>query len=239
MTNSFHLGKGLIPEQIAPVFRKFRRIHIPGIFKAGTAQAIYEHLSQSKDWALVFNNGDKVYDLDKTAQSAMSSEQRDKLITGLHDNAQQGFQFLFESIRVSDLAADRAANPTLLNQLCDFLNSEPFLAFVRQATGFTDINFVDAQATAYGPGHFLTNHDDNVAGKNRRAAYVLNFTPQWRPDWGGLLQFIDSDNHIAEAYTPKFNALNIFAVPQPHAVSYVTPFAGAKRYSVTGWLRAL
>jgi Rps23 Pro-64 3,4-dihydroxylase Tpa1-like proline 4-hydroxylase len=31
--------------------------------------------------------------------------------------------------------------------------------------------------------------------------------------------------------------LNIFAVPQPHSVTIVAPFAAAARYSVTGWLR--
>ena len=33
-------------------------------------------------------------------------------------------------------------------------------------------------------------------------------------------------------------ALNVFAVPQMHAVSTVAPFAGGPRYSVTGWWRA-
>jgi Rps23 Pro-64 3,4-dihydroxylase Tpa1-like proline 4-hydroxylase len=31
--------------------------------------------------------------------------------------------------------------------------------------------------------------------------------------------------------------MNIFRVPQLHAVSYVAPFARADRYSITGWLR--
>ena len=37
---------------------------------------------------------------------------------------------------------------------------------------------------------------------------------------------------------PRFNALNVFAVPQPHSVSIVSPFAVGARYSVTGWLLA-
>lgn len=46
---------------------------------------------------------------------------------------------------------------------------------------------------------FVTEHDDDVAGKQRLAAYVFGFTPQWRPDWGGVLQFIDSNGHIPKA----------------------------------------
>ncbi len=46
--------------------------------------------------------------------------------------------------------------------------------------------------------------------------------------------FHRADGHIAEALTPSFNALNLFAVPQPRSVSMVAPFAAARRYSVTG-----
>ena len=43
---------------------------------------------------------------------------------------------------------------------------------------------------------------------------------------------------VARGYMPAFNTLNIFRVPQPHSVAWVTPLAGAPRYAVTGWLRA-
>ena len=58
-----------------------------------------------------------------------------------------------------------------------------------------------------------------------------------RPDWGGILQFLDRDGHVADGYVPVFNALNIFRVPQLHNVSSVVPFAGHARLSITGWFR--
>jgi Rps23 Pro-64 3,4-dihydroxylase Tpa1-like proline 4-hydroxylase len=66
----------------------------------------------------------------------------------------------------------------------------------------------------------------------------MNLTPGWSVDWGGLLMFVDQDGHVAEAYTPAFNALNLFQVPQPHAVSMVAPFAGGDRLAITGWVRS-
>ena len=119
----------------------------------------------------------------------------------------------------------------------DLLNSAPFLAFIRALTGDSRAAYVDAQATRYRPGDFLTAHDDDVEGKNRLFAYVMNFTPAWRADWGGLLAFHDADGHVAEAYTPTFNALNIFRVPQVHAVTQVASFAAGPRLSITGWIR--
>lgn len=94
------------------------------------------------------------------------------------------------------------------------------------------------RAPHYGPGHLLTAHDDAVAGKNRRAAFVVNLTRDWSADWGGLLMFHQPGVAAAEALVPSFNAINLFAVPQPHSVSMVAPFAPRRRYSVTGWLRS-
>ena len=98
----------------------------------------------------------------------------------------------------------------------------------------TEIARADAQATCYRPGHFLTRHDDYIDG--RLVAYVLNFTPAWNPDWGGMLLFTDERGHVEEGYVPAWNALNFLKVPQTHAVSLVAPFAGGLRYSITGWL---
>jgi Rps23 Pro-64 3,4-dihydroxylase Tpa1-like proline 4-hydroxylase len=63
-------------------------------------------------------------------------------------------------------------------------------------------------------------------------------TPLWRADWGGLLNFFARDGHVAEAYTPTFNSLTIFRVPQVHSVGIVAPFAKYGRFSISGWLRA-
>ena len=109
---------------------------------------------------------------------------------------------------------------------------------MRAVTGDDTIAFADAQATRFDPGHFLTCHDDKVGGKSRRVAYVLSLSPVWRPDWGGALQFFGVDGNIEQAYVPTYNAINLFRVPSDHSVSIVAPFAGASRYSITGWLRS-
>src|SRR5205823_9807981 len=78
----------------------------------------------------------------------------------------------------------------------------------------------------------LAVHDDGLT--NRSTAYVLNMTPEWKPDWGGALQFYDRDDHIEEGYLPTFNALNLFRVPKRHSVTQVASFGGL-RYSISGW----
>jgi Rps23 Pro-64 3,4-dihydroxylase Tpa1-like proline 4-hydroxylase len=98
--------------------------------------------------------------------------------------------------------------------------------------------YADAQATLYRSGHFLTAHDDNTPGTKRLAAYVLSFTPVWRPEWGGLLEFLDDTSQVETGYVPGFNTIKLFRVPMTHYVSMVAPSAMSGRYSITGWLRA-
>ena len=112
-----------------------------------------------------------------------------------------------------------------------------FLSFIREVTGISTIAKGDAQATLYAPGHFLGQHIDSHVADGWVVAYVMNFTKDWRPDWGGYLNFFDDDGDIIAGYRPRFNALNMFKVPRAHAVSYVPPFAPVGRFAITGWFR--
>lgn len=105
-------------------------------------------------------------------------------------------------------------------------------------TGVPELIKADAQTTFFSAGDFLAVHDDSNATEGRRVAYVLNVADDdWRPDWGGYLNFLGDDGDIVAGWRPRFNALNLFRVPQRHQVSYVPPFALATRFAVTGWLR--
>lgn len=234
----FALNPELHVDELAQRFRRSGRVHIANFLAEHGVEEFFRSLKVRDDWKLVINQDDKSFDLDRRAQAALTSDQRDSLDNAVHAGARYGFQYCYESIRVPDGAEERAGMDDALAEFATFLSSPEVVDFLRQITGKREIEFADAQATAYGPGHFLTAHDDEVAGKKRHAAYVYNLTPLWRVDWGGLLLFHGADGHVDQGFTPSFNALNIFDVPQPHSVSMVAPFAANRRYSITGWLRS-
>ena len=80
-------------------------------------------------------------------------------------------------------------------------------------------------------------HNDDHTDEGRRMAYVLSLSENWNPDWGGNLHFVEEDKMV-DSFSPTFNTLSIFEVPQQHYVSMVTPFAGGPRLSITGWMYA-
>lgn len=233
----FAINPAVDVDRAADSFARTGRIHVAEFLAGDGAERLFAYLKDRADWRLLVNQGDKLFELDRVQQAALTPEARRQLDEAVYAAARRGFQYRYETARVPDEAAARAADPTPLNRFATFLSTEA-ADFLRRITGADDIAFADAQATAYGPGHFLTEHDDGVAGKRRRAAYVFGLSRDWDPDWGGLLTFQTPGSAEAEALIPAFNALNIFRVPQPHSVSFVTPFAPRRRYSVTGWLRA-
>jgi SM-20-related protein len=237
-TVEFQLNPRLDPAALHALYQPRQRLHVRNLLAGQAADALYRHLDREVAWSLVLNQGDDVREATPEQRREFSSERELELAAFAYEGARKGFQFLYECRRVPEEPATRAAEPSPLHRFVDFLNSPPFLDFARRLTGIADIEWADAQATRYGPGHFLTRHDDSSGARNRRVAYVMNLTPFWNTDWGGQLQFIDADGHVARAFVPAFNALNLFTVPQWHAVSVVAPFAAAPRYSVTGWLRA-
>jgi SM-20-related protein len=235
----FALNPELHADELAQRFRMSGRVHIANFLADLGVEEFYRSLKERDDWKLVINQDDKSFDLDRRALAALTSDQRNALDNAVHAGARYGFQYRYESIRIPDGAEERTGMDDPLAEFATFLSSPEVVGFLRRITDKPEIEFADAQATAYGPGHFLTAHDDEVAGKRRHAAYVYNLTPLWRVDWGGLLLFHGADGHVDQGFTPSFNALNIFDVPQPHSVSVVAPFAANRRYSITGWLRSL
>lgn len=231
------LSDARIVNQIRMVLARGSRVHVPDFFAPDAAQALFE-ACRELEYSVVFQGAQGAYDIKGADIGALNVSQRVELTTAINAQASAGFQYLFDSYRISD---EVEAGRLTQGPLADFfsaLNAPEMIAGMRALTGDDRIEYLDAQATRYRPGHFLTVHDDHQPGKDRLYAYVINLTPNWRADWGGLLMFLDEDGHVAEAFTPRWNALNILKVPQPHAVSVVAPFARGARYSITGWMRA-
>jgi Rps23 Pro-64 3,4-dihydroxylase Tpa1-like proline 4-hydroxylase len=223
---------------LADAFARDGYVQIPDFLRADSAVELQRGLRARGDWKQVLTAGDRYAELDRPTRAAMPAEQARAIDNAVYAQARTGFQYRYESIRVPDDRAGRTASADPLARLAEAMSGDSVRSLLRTVTGAADVQFADAQATAFSPGDFLTGHDDDVAGKDRRAAYVLNLTPTWRIEWGGLLLFHGPDGHVSRGLRPTFNALNIFRVPTLHSVSEVSRASPYRRYSVTGWLRA-
>ena len=217
-------------------FAMHRRLHIPGVLDPDSAEAVVAAMEAFDGWKVSVSAGGETFELPLTGRVAAEPGKQGWIDQARVDGAEARMQYIFDTRRLDMEPEDMPRD--VVSEVPGFLNGPDFIAFMHAVTGDDRIDFADAQATRYRPGHVLTGHDDMAAGKNRLYAYVLNLTRGWRTDWGGVLTFEGTDGHVDQGFAPAFNALNIFAVPMRHAVTQVASFAARDRLSITGWLRS-
>ena len=235
--SSFALNPRLSAESLAERFAVRPQLQIADFLAPESAQLNADFLAQSDSWRHLLNVKDRTWEVPSGDWDALPADQRTEVLGEIDKTAAYDFQYQYDTIRVPDDESARQASRTPLNELAQFLSSPPVLDMMMRVTGADDLVYADCQATRYRPGDFLTPHNDELEGMNRKFAYVLSLTEGWLPRWGGLLHFVDGEGGIESTITPRFNALSLFSIGQSHYVSQVATYAPMARISVTGWLR--
>ncbi|MCG9712902.1 2OG-Fe(II) oxygenase [Shewanella insulae] len=204
---------------------------VNGVLSGEQADLLFNEL-RNIQYKIAFTQDGKPQALSQEQLGAMAPAQRQSLFDNIQQHAARGVGFVYGRHFINDQST------RTLRTFSEHLNSQKILNTFSDISGQKIIR-ASAQATCYDKGYFLTRHNDVVPSEGRVYAYVLGLTPQWHPDWGGLLQFYRQDGSPTHSYAPIYNSLTIFDVHKIHAVTYVAPYAAAKRYSVTGWFRTI
>lgn len=234
---ALRLNPGIDVAAAAETYARTGRVRVPELLRPADARRLHAFLDTHEAWRHLINTPDGLVELDRRARSRMGAKRREALEEIVRSGARTGFQYRYEGLRVpSD--PDEVDRDDPLGQFARLMASEAMLSLLGRIIGQDSIAFADGHATAYGPGDFLTGHDDDVAGKHRHAACVFGLTRVWRPEWGGVLLFHETEGSLVTGHVPCFNTFDLFRVPQRHSVSIVTSAAPARRLAVTGWLQA-
>jgi SM-20-related protein len=231
------LNPALDPAPHARIYAEQKWVQIPNLFEEEIADAL-ERALLGLPWRLVCQNEfcENVL-LTQEQLRAMSPEARKQLETAIRERAARNVGFTYYTYPMIEAAQKRWDPGHPIHALTAFLNSPDFKDFAGALVGHPNITKVDAHASNYQRGHFLTRHIDDGARKERRAAYTIGFSRDWQSDWGGLLLFLDENGDIQRGLKPRFNVLTVFDGLKLHSVSAVSSFAPAGRLSVAGWFR--
>jgi Rps23 Pro-64 3,4-dihydroxylase Tpa1-like proline 4-hydroxylase len=210
-----------------------KRLRIGSFLTTEASTPLSESVNSVRDYELVFFAGNENKAVRESELRKHSDEVRGNLQAEIYQNASQGIGFLYGRHPITD-TEERSP----LVEFKRWINSPETIDWVRKVTGHSDISHADANVTRFARGEFLTRHNDVAPTETRRVAYVINLSPQWHADWGGLLQFFESDGTSTEAWTPNFNSLSLFDVAHPHSVTCISPFSPALRLAISGWFRA-
>lgn len=236
----FDIHPGIDRAAAAQRFAREGRVQIRNLLTPESAANLQAIVARQTPWGIACQAGASgPQRIDSGQIAAMPPQQQRALVDAIHRSAAQGdYAVRFTQYAILDAYLDAGSPAGPHDLVLEHLNDTPFLDLVREVTGMPELLKADAQATLFGPGDFLSVHSDSHVAEGWRVAYVLNLTSaEWRPDWGGYLNFLDEDGDVTCGWKPRFNTLNLLRVPQLHQVTYVPPFAPRARFAVTGWLR--
>lgn len=237
----FRLGGELDVAALSSHYRRSNRLRVPDILDPVSALTLYKHLAREVDWMTFLVAGGAMYGASASASNTSWQDERRQI----KETQGTGFTCLFDANRLFPDAASEGSweeNPPhtrLLLELRDFLNSQEFLELCRSVTGVTDIVRAELQATRYRQGQFMGLHSTFPYFPEKdgcAAGFEINLTIEWRPEWGGLHEFLLSQDFKADALVPSFNLMDIYSPKQGHWISPVSPWAEGERLSVSGWL---
>lgn len=241
MKKLFEINPGLDRAALAERFARTSRVQIRDVLTQETATEMLHVLAKGTPWGMATGAGDENRQSFR-AQEMRTQEGQQRInaaaMAAQENSARGEYGFRFAHYPIVG-AINEGWDPGGVHEIMlEHINAPDFMQLARDVTGIDALHKADGQATLFAPNHYLGRHIDSHVAEGWEVAYVLNFSPpDWHPDWGGYLLFLDEDGDVVEGFRPRFNALNLFKVPQSHLVSYVPPFAPMGRMAVTGWLR--
>ncbi len=241
MKTLFELNPTLDRKALAERFAITGRVQIRDVLTQEAAQEVHTVLTKVTPWGMATGAGNakpQSFRMEEVRTPDGAQRVNAAAMTAQEHSARGEYGFRFAHYPILT-AVQEGWDPGGAHEvLLEHLNAEEFLGLARDVTGIDTLMKADGQASLFAPNHYLGRHIDSHVAEGWEVAYVLNFAPpEWHPDWGGYLMFLDEDGDVVEGFRPRFNALNLFRVPTSHCVSYVPPFAPVGRIAVTGWLR--
>ena len=225
----FSISPALNAKSIHHEFLQDSRVRVNNIMPTGQVESIYKVLHENITFDQAFTLNNQAQLLPRKEIANLGQRGINDLMRQVYQNASQGIGFWYGR------APDSERRNPVLAAFEHWIKSNDVINFIKTATGKNDICNAVIQYTKYTPGEFLTRHKDEGAEGQRRIAFILHLSPQWHPDWGGLLQFYQQDGQPRDAWAPKFGCLHLFDTKHIHAVTTVSPFAAAARYTISGW----
>ena len=229
MDNTIHSFFNLINiVEYKTIYQQKKKVQIKNILIDQVAELLYKNAKIEKNWILATGHDSVKFEKKVIKQFEKINSLQIKKIQDKFKN--DHFSYIFH----------RSMNnqkPSFLEyNLRNFMSSIEFIDYLNQITSLNISKLNTLFLSKYKGGNFLSPHSDKGNGK---LAFVLNLTKNWKPQYGGILHFMNNEKtKIIESYLPLFNNLMLFEVPNegiPHFVSHVVPYIKLERYSITGW----
>lgn len=212
-------------------FQETSRTQVHDFLDDKSAVSLLEFLKCRVDWKIAISD-EKSSPLFLDKYSGI----HDRVIEKARKRSIEMFQYWYECLPIYGEHIKTLDSET--KEIYDFINSNCFLDLASKITQRDDLVRCDGHLAKYSKGHFLGRHYDTSRDGEigtRRVAFTIGMTETWADDWGGHTLFLSGEKCF---FSPIFNSLTLFSVPQPHLVSQISKYVDHSRYTVAGWFHS-
>lgn len=224
--------------------RETGRLRVRNFLQPPCAKALYRHLVNAVAWQTFVVSNERLLATPPGEPVGTDPEEEREILDLACNSARMRFACVYDADGVYPEDMPDDANPsarppdTVLAAFGEFLGSGAIGDMVRRVM---ELDALDIRmcANRLRPGHFATFHSGvPEADKTRKrvSSVYFHLTPEWKPEWGGMLEYRNDEGDVVEALVPSFNTLDILSFPRGYWISRVAPFAGGSVLAVSGRL---
>lgn len=214
-------------------FRDFGHAVVEDIWKAAFAEQVIQNIVRNVSFLQCFYAGNEQKELSEKQLSELPQEERQSLFQQIHAEAGKGLGHYYARWQCDSQGQQSASGA--LHSALTWLTNEDNLDLVRDISGIKNLNSVGCMVCRFSQGQYISQRVSGEEDQQRKLAFIIDLTPEWKPEWGGLLHLHATDEQPATFFTPSFNQLTLFDAQKPWSLSYVAPYIKYYRYSLVGW----
>ena len=224
-----------------PVLCQLARLgwaQVSNFLSAELAEAAYQEMACREGWDCFLLSEGRKYLASAPTNRRFSEVEMGNICERANASAAAGRLSAVYEIepRKAEAAALSTGGRAIDTILC-FLKSLRFLNILREAFRRDVGSHVDLQIQRHQPGHFITYHRGFIPTNpyvSDGVAFFYNLTPEWKPEWGGLLTFRGRNGGETVSLTPVFNSLDLCAHEKGRWFTPIAPFASGPKFVIAG-----
>jgi SM-20-related protein len=214
-------------------YRDFNWARVDDIWSATFAEKVIQNIVRNIAFVNHFIVDGEQMQLTDEQLKNLDREKQQALFQRIHLQASQGQGHLYAKRECDNNSPQ--IDVGALKDTITWLGAEPTLDMISDITGKKPLTDSSCTITRFSQGQFLTTNTFTKLEEKSKIGFILDLTPDWKADWGGLLQLHAEDGEPAIAFTPKFNNLILFDASRPFSISYLAPYIKYYKYSLMGW----
>ncbi|MDN3202929.1 2OG-Fe(II) oxygenase [Algoriphagus sediminis] len=225
-----HLSQSQINE-----YRHNGWVIIEDFLDSKLAENLYQTLANEVPWEITYLGRLGPVKFPLSQMETLTKRQLNIIEQTIAQGSEKGFQFHYCNYNIQKAIKSKEEVPSSLKRSCELIFNDSFTLFLAQLSGESSINDHNFLASYYPDSGFLMDHNDELKDVNRKLAFVLQLSRNWKSEFGGNLEILDDSGFVKEKLVPKFNSLVVFKVPLNHRVSKVIHKGPEKRLAIHGW----